>query len=140
MKYEYVFRAKIIPKSSQIQPKSVLAESWRCLGGILGGSWRPCRSETPIFRDFGGAWGPTWLPAGSPKRHPKRELRHFCWAFVTHIKLKRFFIACGFHFGRYRSLKSWCFVKDILQKSIKQLFRKKIALEGVLGFPFGSQI
>ena len=46
----------------------------------------------------------------------------------------------GLNFGVPPNLKSWCFVKDILQKSIKLLFRGKSDLEGVLDLHFETKI
>ena len=46
----------------------------------------------------------------------------------------------GLNFGVPPNLKSWCFVKDILQKSIKLLPPKKEVLQGVFGLHFGTKI
>ena len=93
-------RSKINQKSSQN-----LEASWRGLGGILGGFsiyFRKYYQKLDRFWGLGDPLGSLLAPKTDPKA---RNSGHFC-DFVTNIKLKCFFIAFGFHFGGYRSLKS----------------------------------
>ena len=102
-------RSKINQKSSQNHPKSNQNQSWRRLGGVLGASWggfsiyfRKYYQKLDRFWGLGDPLGSLLAPKTDPKA---RNSGHF-FDFVTNIKLKRFFIAFGFHFGGYRSLKS----------------------------------
>ena len=61
------------------------------------------------------------------------------WFFFD-WKFKCFFIVFRLHFGGSPNPKSGCFVKDILQKSIKLRLPKKTLLQGLLGLPWGSKI
>ena len=102
-------RSKINQKSSQNHPKSNQNRSWRRLGGVLEASWG-CLGDDfrKYYQKLDRFWG-LGDPLGSllaPKTDPKaRNSGHF-FDFVTNMKLKRFFIAFGLHFGGSRSLKS----------------------------------
>ena len=102
-------RSKIIQKYFQNHPKSNQNPSWKRLGGPFGASWwRFSIKNRKYYQKLDRFWG-LGEPLGSllaPKRDPKaRNSGHFL-DFVTNMKLKRFFIAFGLHFGGSRSLKS----------------------------------
>ena len=102
-------RSKINQKSSQnptkIGPGAVLEGSWTHLGGFLETfsiNFRNYPQKLDFYRGLAAPLGSILAPKTQPKA---RNFPKFC-DFVTNIKLKRFFIAFGFHFGGYRSLKS----------------------------------
>ena len=100
---------KSIKNQSKIVPKSNQNRSWRRLGGVLDASWG-CLGDLfdlrsiflVILEGLGGQLGSILAPKTDPKA---RNFGNF-FDFVTNIKLKRFSIAFGFHFGGYRNLKS----------------------------------
>ena len=102
-------RSKINQKSSQnptkIGPGALLEGSGAHLGDLLGPfsvNFRNYPQKLDFYRGLAAPLGSILAPKTQPKA---RNFLKFC-DFVTNIKLKRFFIAFGFHFGRFRSLKS----------------------------------